>query len=42
MVRHNQRYLLNLATKEQSEDLNNAIQMLNYAVDAESGLYITF
>src|SRR5579875_843253 len=41
-VRQNQRYLLNLAKKEQTEDLNRAIQMLQEAVDANTGLYITF
>ncbi len=41
-VRQNHRYLLNLAKKEQTEELKRAIQMLNEAVDAKGGLYITF
>jgi hypothetical protein len=41
-VRQNHRYLLNLAKKGQSEELSSAIEMLHKAVDAKTGLYITF
>jgi hypothetical protein len=41
-VRQNQRYLANLAKKERAEVLNRAIQMLQEAVDANTGLYVTF
>jgi hypothetical protein len=41
-VRQNLRYLLNLAKKWQTEDLKRAIQMLDQAVGAETGLYVTF
>jgi hypothetical protein len=41
-VRHNQRYLLNLAKEERSEVLNRAIKMLETAADASTGLYVTF
>ena len=41
-ARENCKYLLGLAINEQTEDLQRAIQMLNEAVVAEKGLYITF
>ncbi len=41
-VRNSQEYLLRLAKKEQAEVLNKAIQMLQEAADANTGLYITF
>jgi hypothetical protein len=41
-VRQGHRYLLKLARKQPSEDLNRAIKMLQKAADAGMGLYITF
>jgi hypothetical protein len=41
-VRQNRRYLLDLAKKGQTEDLKRAIQMLDQAAGAETGLYVTF
>jgi hypothetical protein len=41
-VCQNRKYLLNLAKKEQREDLDRAIQMLTKAAGAETGLYVTF
>jgi hypothetical protein len=41
-ARRNHKYLLNLAMKEQTEDLQKAIRMLDEAVVAKKGLYITF
>ncbi len=41
-VRQSLRYVLGLAKKEQVKDLDRAIQMLQEAADASTGLYITF
>jgi hypothetical protein len=41
-ARQNYRFLSNLAQKESSQDLNRAVEMLSEAVDAKTGLYITF
>lgn len=41
-VRQNRRYLLNLAKKNRTQDLKNAIQMLQGAENVGTGLYVTF
>jgi hypothetical protein len=41
-VRDHHRYLLNRAKKERSDELSRAIQMLEEAAKAETGLYVTF